>query len=427
MPPPAADPSEARRQRRALALFFAANVLFGAGQWAHGFLYNFYLGELSAGTAMMGAAAAALTAGGLAGLVPAGAMIDRVGARAAFAAAAGVSAAGLAAGAFVETPFGLYTTSFVAGIGVAAWRVCMGPLVMGLAEGETRPRAFSWNVSLLLVSGALWTLGAGYVPGWMGGGLVGVRRALLLSALLTLLSAPVILRVRLNPALAAPPSRPTDSTDEDSGGSVIDALRRFFRAVAIPPPLLGIIAIVVVWMTATGLVIPFFNVFFNREHALPMPRVGELMAAAQLVTAAAVLGSGEIAARMGPRWALALWLLVFPPALFGLAVTQSLTVAAALFLLQNFAAPATFPLIDQLLLERAPAGRQGVVASWRGVATEGSGLVGASWGGVLLERASFSGLFALSGGLGLAAALGLLAVFRPFRRRGAPIPAVAGD
>jgi predicted MFS family arabinose efflux permease len=78
-----------------------------------------------------------------------------------------------------------------------------------------------------------------------------------------------------------------------------------------------------------------------------------------------------------------------------------------LFLLQGFVAPATNPLIDQVLLDRAPASRHGAVSSLRNAATEVSGLVGASVGGRLLAAVGFGGLFTVAGGVALAGAAGL--------------------
>ena len=178
---------------------FAANVLFGAGLFAHAFLYNFYLQGLGLGEAVMGLAAASLTAGGLLALAPAGAVVDRVGPRAAFAGAAALTALGLAAGALVRAPLAVNAAAFLAGMGTATWRVAGGPLMLRLAPPHLRARAFSWNVAVLLGSGALWTAAAGAVPRWMQGmGMSeegGLRAALLMGALATGLSALAMLAV----------------------------------------------------------------------------------------------------------------------------------------------------------------------------------------------------------------------------------------
>lgn len=402
--------------RSALARFFAANVLFGSGLFAHGFLYNFYLAELGAGPAAMGAAAAALTAGGLAALAPAGLLVDRAGPGRAYLLAAVTAAAGLMAGAFAESLPGLYAAAFVAGAGTAAWRVAMGPATLALASGPAQARAFSWNVGLLLASGAVWTLGAGSVPALLGGGMPGVRAALALGAAGTLIGGAVFATVRL-PARAdrAPPA----------GAASAFRPRGMVQSLAVPAPVLARVLLVALWMTAAALVIPFFNLYFQRAHGLPIGRIGGLMAAAQAVSAVAVLASGSLAARLGPARVLLGWVLLFAPAVWGMAGAAALGPAVALYLLQGFAAPATHPLVDQLLLRDAPEDRRGAVSSWRNAATEGSGLAGAALGGVLLERTSFAVLFGVAGALGLAAGGALAAAFLLRRRPSAP-QALAG-
>jgi MFS family permease len=390
-------------------------VLFGSGLFAHGFLYNFYLAELNAGPAAMGAAAAALTAGGLAALAPAGVLVDRTGPRRAYLLAAVVAAAGLMAGAFAESLTALYAAAFVAGAGTAAWRVAMGPATLALASGPTQARAFSWNVGLLLASGAVWTWGAGAVPQLLGGGMTGVRAALAIGAAGTLLGGVVFATVRL-PARAEPSS----STEAPSAPRV----RGIAASLAVPAPVLARVALVALWMTAAALVIPFFNLYFQREHDLPISRIGGLMAAAQAVSAVAVFASGSLAARLGPARVLLGWVLLFAPAVWGLAGVAVLGPAIALYLVQGFAAPATHPLVDQLLLRGAPEDRRGAVSSWRNAATEGSGLAGAALGGVLLERTSFAVLFGVAGALGLAAGGALAASFL-LRRQPSAHPAAA--
>lgn len=399
--------------RSALPRFFAANVLFGSGLFAHGFLYNFYMAELRAGPAAMGVAAAALMVGGLAALAPAGVLVDRAGPRRAYLAGSVVAAAGLMAGAFAEGLPALYAAAFVAGAGTAAWRVAMGPATLALVSGPTQARAFSWNVGLLLASGAVWTLGAGALPELLGGGMPGVRAALAVGAAGTLLGGVVFATVRL------PPPAPRPAEPEAAAAS---PLRRLAESLAVPRPVLARVGLVALWMTAAALVIPFFNLYFQRAHGLPISRIGGLMALAQAVSAVALFASGSLAARFGPARVLAGWVLLFAPSLWGLAGAALLAPAAVLYLLQGFAAPATHPLVDQLLLQEAPEDRRGAVSSWRNAATELSGLAGAALGGVLLERTSFAVLFGVAGALGLVAGGALSAAFL-LRPRARPRPA----
>lgn len=389
-----------------IAAYFAANVLFAAGLFAHAFLYNFYLDALGLAEASMGVAAASLTAGGLLALVPAGLITDRLGPAAAFLLGAATCAAGLAAGGLVERPVAIYGAAVAAGAGTAAWRVSMGPMLLRLAPPSLRSRVFSWNVALLVGSGAAWTAAAGALPSWIERttGLdrePAIRGALLAGAALTALSMLVFL-----PAARSGARRGTIVR-----GPSLAALR-------IPRPLvLGVLA-VALWMTAGGLVIPFFNLYFSRVHALPVARIGALFASAQAVTALALFASGEAAGRLGAMRVLAAWTLLFAPVLWLLPLADALPLALALYLVQGIVPPATNPLIDQVLLERAPADRQGAVSSWRNAATETSGLVGASVGGGLLQAGSFGLLFGVAGAVAAAGAAALVGWLRA--QRGAP-------
>jgi MFS family permease len=406
--------------RAPLARFLAANVLFAAGLYAHGFLYNFYLLELGAGEAVMGVAAAALMAGGLAGLAPAGVLVDRIGVRAAYLLATALTGAGLLAGAVAAAPAGVFAAAFVAGAGAAAWRVASGPAVMELASERQRARVFSWNVGLLVASGAAWTALSGALPGWVerasgADALTAMRLALAAGGVLTLAAAVVF--PRLPRAARLPATAPTHPRP---------AWRALLAAVHLPRNLAVLVGLVFAWMTASALLIPFFNLYFLRAHDVAMDRIGLLMAGAQALTALAIVASGEAAARRGPVLMLAVWATLFAPAVFALAMGPALTLAAVLFLVQGIAAPATYPLVDQVLLERAPANRRGVVASWRGVATEGSGLLGAAVAGVVLEAASFPVLFAAAGALGALSTAAMLAwLWRMPAAAPAPLPAPA--
>jgi MFS family permease len=160
-------------------------------------------------------------------------------------------------------------------------------------------------------------------------------------------------------------------------------------------------------MTAGGLVIPFFNVFFLREHGMAVGRIGVLFGVAQAVTALAVFGGGWLVGRTGPRRMLLAWSVPFGPLLWSLALVTAAPLAVALFVVQGFVPAATNPLIDQLLLELTPPDRYGAVSTWRNAATELSGLWGAAVGGVLLEATSFGTLFGLAGCVALVGVLGL--------------------
>ena len=389
------EDSQLQWGRSTLALALTANMLFGAGLFAHAFLYNFYLADLGFGAVVMGTAAAAMTVGGVAALIPTGVLIDHWGIRRAYICAAAFASGGLLLGAIFEMRYGILASAVVAGAGAAGFRVVMGPLLLAVTDETTRARAFSWNVGLLIGSGAVWTLASGFLPGWIEATtgmsrIDGIRSALIAGAILT--AASMLLTLRM-------PSR--------SAAMMAQPVRAPLR---IPTHLLAVIAMVAVWMTAAALVLPFFNVFFQRVHGLPMGRIGVLFGIAQAITALLLFASGELAARKGTRRVLGFWLLAFAPALALLPLTAALPFAFALYLVQGAVAPATNPMIDQLLLEQAPANQRGAVSSWRNAATELAGIVGAAAGGFILQSGGFSPLLLTAALVGALGAIGLYAL-----------------
>ena len=413
--------------RRDLGFLFGGNVLFGAGLFFHAFLYNFYLEAIGHAEAVMGYAAASLTAGALAALLPAGKLVDARGPRLVLCTGVMLGVLGLAAGALVAAPAAVYAAAALAGAGAGSWRVAQGPMIMGLTDSDTRPRAFSWNVGFLVGTGGLWILISGSVPAWLEATLgvtplVAIRIALLAGAVATL--GGLILFVVLprgdggvGSGVGADTSAPTSGEDRAAAVS----------SLAPPPPVPATVIILVVlvaaWMLGPALVTPFFNIFFNRELGLPVAQIGLIFAVAHLITACAIFGSGELAARLGPKRALAGWMLLFGPTMLAMAVVGSVGMATVLYLVQGFVSPATNPLIDQILLELAPASRRGMVSSWRNAATEGSGAGAAAVGGVVLQSGSFATLFATAGVTGLIAAILLLF---GLARAPTPAPAPAG-
>lgn len=388
-----------------VALCLVGNVLFGAGLFFHSFLYNFYLEGLGHSEVVMGYAAAALTGGSLAMLLPAGRLVDRGGPRVAMVAAGVVASLGLALGAWTMAVVPILGAALVAGAGGGLWRVAVGPALMQITDPRTRARAFAWNVGLILLSGAGGIALAGAVPGWFAvafgvSRLTGLRLALLSGALLTAVSVAAFGFLRL---------QGTQTTRFPTEPSVASQPENAFAPAAQFLPLVGLVA---VWMLGAALLAPFLNIYFSRRFTLSVGSVGLMFGGAHLLWALAVLGSGELALRWGVRAMLPACALLFAPAAWGLALARGVTVALPLYLLQGVVGPVTNPLIDQVLLAQVPRRQQGRVSGWRNLAADVSGIVGASAGGVVLKAWGFEGLFAAAGLLGLVGGLGLLAWLR---------------
>jgi predicted MFS family arabinose efflux permease len=297
----------------------------------------------------------------------------------------------------------VFAAASVAGFGTASWRVAMGPVLMQVAGPSVRSRAFSWNVALLLASGAVWTALSGSLSAWTAqeaSPVGGIRTALWLGAAGTALAGAAFLFLPMGsvatsfPAATGVPSpkRPTLSVPRD---------------VAL------LVAAVFVWMLGAALVLPFFNLYFQRVHGLSVERIGMIFAAAQALTALVVFLGGELAQRWGPRPTFGYWAAIFPFALLAMVLGPGTWAAVLFFALQGLPSPATNPLLDEIVLDTAPSDRRGAASSWRNGATEASGLVGAALGGLLLERLGFGPLLSVAA---VVAAAGAWALSRSFAR-----------
>ncbi len=256
-----------------LIRLYLANLLFASGLFFYSFLYEFFLGQLGHSVAVMGYATAATTAGGLLAILPAGLLVDRTGARSAFLVAATMTICGLALSSVAAHPLFIYGVGVLIGAGISVWRVAMAPLLMYLTGSQNRERAFSWNVGLLVGSGALWTALAGRMPLWAGAAFdaqgVGAYRIALLAGAVGTTASVVVFRGITLPAQAVPAagihSPPPPSRSSAAPRAEHDGGKRLWAQILV----------VALFMTGPALVIPFSNIFFQRQHGLPVDQIGD--------------------------------------------------------------------------------------------------------------------------------------------------------
>lgn len=385
-------------------MLMGANVGAATGLFVHAFLYNFYLSGLGHGPVAMGWAQASLAAGGLVGLLPAGRLVDRIGARDTALVGTLLLGLGLAIGAFTESIVPVCLAAAMAGGGTAAWRVASGPLMLQLVPPEERALWFSRNVAALLTTGGVSMLAAGALAARVSTRFaltpVVAQRVVLVAAALSAIAGAAAY-------LLLPRDRPAHSRDASRGTSR-DTARVASRGIPETRLAVGVAAIAL-WMTAAAIVSPFFNLYFRDVHRLDVSRIGLLFGASHLATAAIIAVAAEGAARWGAVRMLAGWMLPLAPVLLALATGPGIAVGVALYLVQGLVAPATNPLIDVIVLDAAPSARRGVVASWRNTATELSGTVGPAVGGMVLASRGFGGLFSAAATVALIGAIALLA------------------
>ena len=267
---------------REFKTFLAASWLFDIGMSIFFLLYNLYLLDRGFNEQFLGMVASAMALGAIAGTIPGGAMVQRLGVRktqiVCFALVAVISALRAVVGG--ELP--LLALSLLVGASLSIWAVAIAPTVAQLTHQKNRPFAFSLvfssGIGMGIVAGQL----GGHLPGWMARvspqtSTAGAKQAALLMACgIVLLGLWPISRLRLE-------ARPMAERKLYPRNPF---LWRFLPAMA-------------AWSLVTGAFSPFFNAYFSQYLHMPVERIGATFSFSQLAQVAAVLAAPAVFRKFG--------------------------------------------------------------------------------------------------------------------------------
>jgi hypothetical protein len=251
--------------------FFLAAAFYNFGLLVFFFLYNLYLLQLGFRENFLGLVSGTLTAGSLAGCLPAAAAIRRFGLRSTLLAAFAAIACIAALRAVVPLAPVLVALAFVAGFVGSTWGVAISPTVAQLTTERNRSAGFSLVFSSGVGIGVLGGFAAGRLPGkfahLLSSNVNGYRAALLFGCAMVLVALWPLSRLKIDAVAASEPAfrRPSP------------LLLRFFAAM-------------VVWNLGTGAFNPFFSAYFVHLH-FSTERIGTLFSSVHLVQAFAMLAA----------------------------------------------------------------------------------------------------------------------------------------
>ena len=262
--------------------FFFAEAFFDFGMFVFFFLYNLYLLQLGFHEDFLGLITGVMTAGNIAGSLLAVLAMQRFGIRRTLLASFTLTAALAALRAYVTFPPALIGLSAIAGVATAAWPVAFSPAITQLTTEENRPFGFSFTCSAGIFIGILGGLAAGRLPGWIARlhlaapGVESYRLSLFAGCAIVLLALLPLSGVKFG---ASQPSE-----------------RKLHRP---SPLLLRFLVAMAAWSLGTGMLNPFFNVFFAQHIHLPVQQIGYVFAAAQIAQVAAILLSPLVFRKFG--------------------------------------------------------------------------------------------------------------------------------
>ena len=256
--------------------FFVASAYYDFGFFIFFLLFNLYLLKLGYNEPFLGLVSGCMLAGSMAGSVPAGIAIQRLGVRASMIACFSIIpclAAILAAG--LPAPL-LLGCAFLYGAVSVMWAVLQAPAVAELTSDDNRGAGFGIICSSGIAIGVLGGGVGGRLPGWIARLVPGIsvvaqyRAALWIGCGIVLLGLVSSFKLRSRAPLSA-----------------VRESRRLPRPA---PQLIYFLAAAAVWNLGTGMFNPFFSAFFERLH-MPVERIGLVFSLSQLGQALAILAA----------------------------------------------------------------------------------------------------------------------------------------
>ena len=247
-------------------MFFLVALCFDAGFSVYVFLFNLYLFDLHLTERVIGWIGGAMTAGSVAGLLPAGWAGKKIGVKPLIILAVVAGPVLSMARAWFTTLPAQFILAFLAGIALCAWGAGFLPVVASVTTEKNRPAAFSLIFSTGTALSAVGGVICGYLPQWMARvGLhwqpVEVKRLILVcSCLVAFLGVVPLTALRIGKA----------EKEVDTGTS----RREWLRHINVQSFLVRFLPVMALWSAILAAFTPFANIYLERQLHIPIAHIG---------------------------------------------------------------------------------------------------------------------------------------------------------
>ncbi|WP_263366665.1 MFS transporter [Edaphobacter bradus] len=350
-------------------LFLASSFFFNLGLSIYFFLFNLFLISNGYTERNLGLITSAMAAGSLAGAIPAGRLVQRIGLRpvllTCFCSAIAISSMRALLLSFTAQ----LALAFLAGFTLSAWAVCLSPAVAQLTSEKQRPTAFSLLFAVGIGLGAVGGMAGSRLPDWFTQHHLFLHSrqpaqiVLLLSCGIVALGIWPATRLRFVRATATQRLRP-----------------------ALSPFLLRYLPAIFVWSLVTGSFSPLANVYFARHLHMTMHQIGNAFSISQVVQIAAVLAApilfrrwGLITGIVSTQIAASLVLLILASISHPLAATAAYAVFCAFQWMNE-------PCLYSLLMNMVPSEERGGASASNSLAISTSQIIAAALAGQAFAR-----------------------------------------
>jgi MFS family permease len=384
--------------------FLAASFCFDLGMTIFFFLYNLYLLDRGIKEDFLGLITSVMGVGSIAGTIPAGMLVQRLGLRRSllvcFASVALVSAAR----ALFVSHSALLVVAFLGGLVTTIWAVAISPAIANLTNEQSRPFGFSMVFSFGIGIGTVASQAAGRLPGLLKhfahltADVHAKQLALLVGCAIVLLGLVPLSRLKFRESVVAEkrlyPRSPF--------------LWRFLPALA-------------VWSLVTGAFSPFANVYFSQHLRMPLEKIGVVFSLAQLVQVLAVLAAPLVFRKFGLVIGIVYTQIATAIALTALAVASGAAAVSVIYIGYTGLLWMSEPGMFSLLMDQVAPGERAGASALNFLVISLAQTVSVAVAGASLSRFGYPSVLVAITGVALVAALSFWSLLgKNFRLQSAP-------
>jgi len=365
-------------------LFLSATFLngFTLGIWT--VLFNLYLLELGFREDFIGYM---FLLGGLAAgfaAFPAGIICDKIGRKKSLLIGVMVGFVFNAILVCTSNPILLLTVSLFGGFGglfsIMFW-VVGPPFMMENSEPEERTHLFSINLATFFLSMMAGSFAGGFLPGVFGG-FLGVGNESVVVYRVTLAVSVVFLFLSLLPfhTIKEKPYQQNNATMSSRLSLKAIQSRAVIGKLVLTSGLFGL---------GAGLIVPFFNVFFQNRLQATSEQIGIIFALGNVMTAVGIVLAPVVSGRLGKVRAVAFTQFSSIPFIFGIAFSPSLGFAAVSCLARGTLMVMGEPIYQNIAMEVVQTEERATTSGLMQMTDRIPRAVGSSIAGQMMTQGSY--------------------------------------
>ena len=385
-------------------LVLLALSLIGISYGSFTTLFNLYIVELGFDEAFLGILIGISAAGAAIASVPCGLLVDRIGARRGLLLGTVITAIGILIEVTITIAWVLIVGAVIAAVGVALIFVAQAPFFAANSTERDRMHLYSVAAAIFVLAGIGGSLFAGFVPGWIRevfGDLsvaASYRATLLATGAISGLSLFALVRMR-----------------ETGRPDWVRPSREVVRTTFHSPAVRRLILTGLFLSLGGGLIVPFFNVFYQEVHGASTEIVGIARAVGITVTVAGSLGAPWLGGKFGLVGAVVIARLLSAPFLLLMGLSPFLVAAVAFFSIRTFMVYMSDPLHTDFSMRIVPPEIRATANSLTFMSWNVTLGIGGWVGGVLIAGYGYTLPFVLGSVITLVAAGVYWAAFREYQ------------